>query len=316
MDRKTRRSVLITGAGTLAALAGCSGSSDDGSSGSSETTTSEQPTTLDINNAVLCSEKPTGYREYTEQPNSTYDPGEVIWVYFEPSTTGTESTGEGEIRFEYDFTVSVTGPNGENLGSVEDTAGRTVSEGTDLQKVFLFANYSPPTEFEGGTHTLEVEVTDTIADNTATETLEFEVDSGLAHASGEFGIGRFVFTESEARGYRDYDENAQAEYGTTEKVWYYYEIDGFAYEETENAKTPDLQITETLTGPEGDIWSEANIPLSNMFEPSKDLDEYFITDYIAPSQEWLPGEYELRFEITDGYTDKRVTEEYTFTVVE
>lgn len=319
MNFLTRRSLLITGVGALAAMAGCSGDDSEPSgetdTTAEQTTTPEQPANLEIENSVLCSEEPTNYREYTEQPNGTYEPGDVIWVYFEPSTTGAESAGEGEIKFNYDFTISVTDPNGENLGTVEESAGRTVTEGADLSKVFLFANYSPPTEFEAGTHTLELEVTDTIANNTASESIEFEVESGLEYASGEFGIGKFVFTESEARGYRDYDENPAAEYGPTDKVWYYYEIDGFAFEETDNAKTPDLQITETLTGPEGDIWSEADIPLSNMFDPSTDLDSYYIADHVLPSEEWLAGEYELRFEVTDGYTNETITETYSFTVV-
>ena len=316
----TRRSLMIAGASTIAAMAGCS-TDDSEPAGETETTPkptatiSEQPESLEIVNPVLCSEKPSGYREYTEQPNRTYAPADVIWAYFEPSTTGTVSAEEGELKFNYEFTIAVTDPNGNDLGTIEESAGRTVSEGADLSKVFLFASYSPPTEFEAGTHTLEIEVTDTIANNTAATSLEFEVESGLKHTSGEFGIGKFVFTDTEARGYRDYDKNPEAEYRPTDAVWYYYEIDGFAYEETENAKMPALQITETLIGPEGDIWSDADIKLSNVFEPSIDLDSYYITDHLAPSGEWLPGEYELQFEVTDGYTDKTVAETYIFTIV-
>ncbi|MEF8771345.1 hypothetical protein [Halodesulfurarchaeum sp.] len=53
-----------------------------------------------------------------------------------------------------------------------------------------------------------------------------------------------------------------------------------------------------------------------MFDPSIDLDTYFITDHLSPSQEWLPSEYEIRLVVTDGYTDESVTETYRFTVVE
>lgn len=323
MRQLTRRSLLIAGTGAVAALAGCSGDDGDPGAGTTTTTTTDrttttaaQPTTLEIGNLTLCSEAPTGYREYTEQPEGTYEPDDLVWVYFEPSTVGTEPADEKEIQFEYEFTISVTDPNGENLGTVEDTVSKTIPEGSDLSKVFLSANYSPPTAFEEGTHTFELEVTDTIAGNTATESIEFDVDSGLEYTTGDFGFGEFAFTESEARGYRDYDERSPPEYGPTEPVWYYYEIQGFAYEETSNALTPDLSIYETLTGPEGDIWSEADIPLSNMFDPEIDLDTYYVADRVVPSEEWLPGEYELRFEVTDGYTDETVTETYTFTVVE
>jgi len=340
----TRRSLLIAGSGALAALAGCSG--NGGAEPSARSTTTSQPTTvarttttsqpttaarttttsqpttaaqpgsLEIENPVLCAEQPTGYREYTRQPEGTYEPGDVVWLYFEPSTTGTESAGEGETRFEYDFTISTTGPDGENLGTVEDTASKTVPEGSDLSQVFLSASFSPPTEFEAGTHALEVEVTDTIAGNTAATTVEFEVESGLERAAGEFGFGRFVFIESQAQEYRDYDERPDGEYGPTERVWYYYEIDGFAYEETANASTHDLQLVETLTGPEGDVWSQVDIPLSHSFEPDTDLDTYWVTDSVSPSTEWLAGEYELQFELTDGYTEETVTETYTYTVAE
>jgi hypothetical protein len=326
----TRRSLLIAGSGALAALAGCSGNgeSDGGSETSPRSTTTSQPTTatrtataarpasLEIENPVLCAEQPAGYREYTSQPEATYEPGDIVWLYFEPSTTGTESAGEGELRFEYDFTVSVTGPDGENLGTVEDTASKTIPGGSDLSSVFLAANFSPPTEFEAGTHTLEVEVTDTIAGNTASTTVEFEVEFELERTAGELGFGRFVFIESQAREYRDYDEKPSGEYGPTEKVWYYYEIDGFAYEETANGLTHDLQLAETLTGPEGDVWSQVDIPLSHSFEPDTDLDTYWVTDSVSPSNEWLAGEYELQFELTDGYTSGTVTESYTYTVVE
>lgn len=330
MSTLTRRSLLIVGTGALVALAGCSG--DGGSGGGTETTTqsttttrpttttqsttSAQPPSLEIENPVLCTERPTGYREYAEQPEDTYEPDDVVWLYFEPSTTGTESAGEGEIRFEYDFTINVTGPSGESLGTVEDTASKTIPEGSDLSTVFLSASFSPPTEFEAGTHALEVEVTDTIAGNTAATTVEFGVESAFEQAAGEFGFGRFAFTENQAREYRDYDEKPNAEYGPTDEVWYYYEIDGFAYEETTDALTHDLQLVETLTGPEGEVWSQADIPLSNRFEPDVDLDKYWVTDLVSPSDEWLPGEYELQFELTDGYTDETVTERYTFTVVE
>lgn len=326
MGTATRRSLLVAGAGALAALAGCSG--DGGANGgtdatqsttaqptTSQPTTAAQPTTLEIENPVLCAEQPSGYRDYTEQPEGTYEPGDVVWLYFEPSTTGTESAGEGELRFEYDFTISVTGPDGENLGSVEDTAGKTIPEGSDLSKVFLSASFSPPMEFEAGTHTLEVEVTDTIAGNSASTAVEFEVESGLERAAGEFGFGRFVFIESQAQGYREYDEKPGAEYDPTDDVWYYYEIDGFAYEETADGLTHDLELVETLTGPEGDVWGRNRIPLTRRFEPDTDLDTYWVTDFISPSEEWFAGEYELQFELTDGYTEETVTETYTFSVV-
>ena len=316
MSNLTRRSLLLAGTGAIAAIAGCSSSSDPESNATPAPTTTEQPTTLELDHLRLCREGPSGYREYTEQPADTYDPGDVVWVYLEPSTVGTEPAGEGELRFEYDMEWTVVTPAGKRLRSNRDTAEKEIPETADLSTVFLTLNFSPPTEFEPGEHTIEIEVTDTIAHNTATESIDFEVESALEYATGDFGFGEFAFTEAEARDYRDYDERSPPEYEPSETVWYYYEIQGFAYEESENALTPDLSITETLTGPEGDIWSRADIPLSNMFEPGTDLDTYFVTDSVAPSEEWLPGEYELHFGVTDGLAEETVSDTYTFTVVE
>ncbi|MEF8787126.1 MAG: hypothetical protein V5A45_14430 [Haloarculaceae archaeon] len=319
MNQVSRRYVLLVGGGAVAALAGCSGGGSGEGDGTTTVPTEDgdtQPSTLAIENSVLCAEQPTGYQNYTEQPEGTYDPGDVVWVYFEPTSVGTEPAGEGEIRFEYDLTWTVTAPDGEELGTMNESVSRTLADSADLSTVFLAVNFSPSMEFEEGTHTMEIEVTDTIADNTATETVEFSVDPGLEYTSGEFGIETFVFTEDEARGYDDYTPNPDAEYGPTETVWYYYEIDGFAYEETSNELRADLQILETLTGPEGEIWSQADIPLSNTFDTSVDLDTYYVTDRLSPSDEWIAGEYTLRLEVTDRHTDESVTETYTFTVPE
>ena len=310
---------MLAGTGAIAALAGCGGSGDGATptaTPQSTPTTTGHPESLALEHLRLCTERPTGYREYTAQPEQTYDPGDVVWVYFEPTTTATEPAGEGELRFEYAFVISVTGPEGEELGTVEDTAGKTVPEGADLSTIFLSASFSPPTEFEAGAHTLTVDVTDTIADTTATATAEFEVESPIESTAGDFGFGEFAFTESEARGYRDYDERSPPEFGPTETVWYYYEIQGFAYEETENALSHELSITETLTGPEGEIWSQADIPLSNRFDPETDLDTYYVADRVSPETEWLPGEYELHFDIEDGLAAATTTETRTFTVAE
>mgnify|MGYP000209175552 CR=1 FL=1 len=312
MDALPRRPFLVAGTGALVALAGCSGDGD--TAGGDGTPT--RPASLEITNPVLCTERPTGYREYTEQPDGTYAPGDVVWLYFEPSTTGTEAAGEGERRFEYEFTISVTGPGGESIGTVEDTASKTVAASSDFSRVFLSASFTPPTSFEQGTHTLTVTVTDTVAENTASTTVEFEVERDLERTAGEFGFGRFAFTENKVQSYREYQERTDAEYGTTEDVWYYYEIDGFAYTDAGDALRHELDLVETLTGPEGEVWFETDIPLTHEFSPDTDLDTYWVTDFVGPSDEWTPGTYELAFELTDGFRNETVTEAYTFTVVE
>ncbi|MFW5900684.1 MAG: hypothetical protein ACOCTH_02790, partial [Halodesulfurarchaeum sp.] len=79
----SRRSLLALGAITVtASIAGCSDEppEDDGEQTTPEPTTTES---FRIEHLRLCSERPDGYREYTEQSDSTYEPGDVVWIYLE-----------------------------------------------------------------------------------------------------------------------------------------------------------------------------------------------------------------------------------------
>lgn len=316
MSTLSRRTLLALGATTVtASFAGCSGEpeDDDGEQTTPEPTTTES---FAIEHLRLCSERPGGYREYTEQPDSTYEPGDVVWIYLEPTPVGTESADAGEVSFSFDATWTVTDPAGEEMATLSDTISRTVSESADLSTVYLTLDVSPSQEFEAGTYEVDIEIEDTIAGTSATETLEFTVESAVEQAEGTFSIPEIVFTDGEATDYQDYTEQPNAEYGPNDTVWYYYEIPGVHYEETDDKLVLDLSIFETLTGPEGDVWSEADIPLTNEFDPDIDLSTYHVVDHLAPAEEWLTGEYTLALEVTDGYTGETIEKEGTFTVVE
>ncbi|MFW5938166.1 MAG: hypothetical protein ACOCSN_04405 [Halanaeroarchaeum sp.] len=67
--------------------------------------------------------------------------------------------------------------------------------------------------------------------------------------------------------------------------------------------------------------------MSSQFDPSTDLDTYYVVDHLAPAEEWLPGTYTVReewppgtytvrFDLTDGLGEQSATAEYEFTVVE
>lgn len=309
---------------TIATLAGCAGGDDEGSGGTTAEPTTAEPTTattsgpesLEIENVHFASEQPTGYREYTEQPDATYRPDDVVWVYFEPSTVGTKPAGEGEVKFSYDVEWTVYAPDGEALETLSDQIERTVPDSADLSQVFLMVNFSPSLEFEPGTHQLDLEVRDRFADTSASTTLEFDVERDLEQTEGSFGVPEVVFTENEASGYDEYTRQPNAEYSPRDRVWYYYEIDGIHYEESEETKVTDVSIYETLTGPEDEVWSETDIPLANEFDASADLSTFYVADSIAPAEEWELGTYTLTLEVTDGYVDETETVTGTFTVVE
>ncbi|ACV10644.1 hypothetical protein Huta_0457 [Halorhabdus utahensis DSM 12940] len=339
MASYTRRTVLGLSVVTVAGFAGCG--EDDGSS--ADTTTETQasatptpeptatseptptqtpeptptmPSSLSIDHVRFCAEQPTGYRQYTEQPDQTYRPGDVVWIYLEPSTVGTEPAGDGERRFAYEVSWTIYTPDGEALDTITRTFERTVVESTDFTTVFLVLNFSPSMAFEPGSHRVEIDVRDTIAGNEASQTATFDVEPELKQASEPFEVPEILFTAGEATGYDEYTPQPNAEYGPTDTVWYYYEIQGMHYRETEDAIRTNISIFETLTGPEGSIWAENKIPVNNEFSSDTDPSMLYLSDRLSPAEQWDPGSYTITLEVTDGYVDETIEQTGTFTVVE
>ncbi|WEL17289.1 hypothetical protein SVXHr_1115 [Halorhabdus sp. SVX81] len=324
MASYTRRTVLGFSAAAVAGLAGCG---DDTASSTDTTTepggtptptpepTPTMPSSLAIEHVRFCTEQPTGYRQYTEQPGQTYTPDDVVWVYFEPSTVGTEPAGEGERRFAYELNWTIYTPDGDALDTITRTVERTVVESADFSEVFLVLNFSPSMAFEPGSHRVEINVRDTIAGNEASETATFDVEPALKQATA-FEVPELVFTDGEATGYDEYTPQPDAEYGPTETVWYYYEIHGMHYRETEDTIRTNVSIFETLTGPAGSVWAENEIPVNNEFPADTDPSMLYIADRLSPAEQWDPGTYTITLEVTDGYVDETIERTGTFTVVE
>lgn len=312
----TRRSVLaVGGAAATGALAGCSGGSDSPTSTQTPTGGS-RPDSLAVDHFTFCAERPTGYRQYREQPEATYEPTDTVWVYFEPSTVGTEPAGEGQVRFEFTIEWTIYRPDGTEMDTLSRTAARTVPETADRSELFLWLDFTPSVEFDTGTYRVEIAVTDEVADNTASETAEFTVERALKQTAGSFGLSDLVFASEEPTDYREYTRQPGAEYGVHDDVWFYAEVDGLFYEETGGRKVLDLSASETLTGPEGETWIDTDLRVKNDFSADTDLSTYYLADGLSPTDRWIVGDYRLRIEVTDGYRDRTAAIEGTFTVSE
>lgn len=335
----TRRTVLGLSAAAVVGIAGCGEGDDSPADTTTETQapatptpeptatpeptptqtpepTTSMPSSLAIERVRFCAEQPTEYRQYTEQPEETYAPGDVVWIYLEPSTVGTEPAGEGKRRFAYELSWTIFTPDGEKLDTITRTVERTVVESADFSNVFLVLNFSPSREFEPGTHRVEIDVTDTVAGNRASETVTFDVEPDLKQATEPFAVPEIIFTAGEATGYDEYTPQPDAEYGPTDTVWYYYEIHGMHYRETEDAIRTNISIFETLTGPAGSVWAENEIPVTNEFSSDTDPSMLYISDRLSPAEQWDPGSYTITLDVTDGYVDEMIEQTGTFTVVE
>jgi hypothetical protein len=205
MGNYDRRTILRgTGLAFAGVLAGCSdggdgggadgddggtdgegSDGDDGDAGSDGTDATESPeetptpVPLSIENAKFITDRPEGFRQYTEVSDTRYATDETIWVYFEPKGVGTESAGEGQVRFSLTTSLTIVDPDGNEIYSQSKDVGRTVAEDRDLSELFLFWEFDLPDSAPDGRYTARVGFTDTIRGGSTEQRLRFTVTQGL-----------------------------------------------------------------------------------------------------------------------------------------
>jgi hypothetical protein len=329
MSTITRRTLLTVGASMVVGVAGCLGVSDDGTTGTqgektdtatgtqgekTDTATRTAPASLSIEHVRLCAEEPTGYREYVQQPDTTYDPGDVVWVYLEPSSVGTESAGSGERRFSYDVTWTVFGPDGAPVETLSETIEREVPESSDLSELFLTLSFSPPTAFEAGEHRIQIELTDTITGAETVESVRFDVtDADGQTGSRAFALDHFRFLDSEPSGYREYSALEEATYGPDERIWLYVEPVGVTFERVDGGRWYELDVSVTITGPDGETSLPVKETVRRQLPESRDPETlYLAVDFAAPRP--TTGEYTAEISVRDVLAVEGTSMETTFTV--
>lgn len=148
----------------------------DGTDSPDETPTSTRP--LLIENAKFITDRPAGFRQYTEVSDTRYATDETIWVYFEPKGVGTEPADEGQVRFSLTTSLTIVDPDGNEIHSQSKDVGRTVAEDRDLSELFLFWEFDLPDSAPEGGYTARVGVTDTIRGGSTEQRLRFTVAQG------------------------------------------------------------------------------------------------------------------------------------------
>lgn len=303
----------LAGAAAASAVAGCSGSSDAGDVDS--TTTDSGP--FGVTDLVFVAEKPTGYDEYEEQPDATYEPGEVVWLYYNLENVGTESTGEGEARMHLSQSVTVTGPSGETLMEDTNEVEQEVPEASAAEGLYFYNNVTLPGDVAGGEYELAFEMTDEIGGGTVSESATFVVDAPpkQVSADGQFGVSNGAFCREEPTGYRQYVEQPDATYLTGRTVWYYFEIDGVTASRTDTGSyETSLSQAFTVTGPDGTTVLDEDYESGVEVDEQSSLEEYYFTNYVQLPSDATPGTYEVAFELTDDVTGESVSHAATFTV--
>lgn len=270
-------------------MAGCLDDDDD----------EEQPDSdLGIEHVRFLSEEPAGYRDYTEVEDDSYEPGELVWIYFEPVGLSTTDAGDGAAEIDFRMELEVTDPAGEQF-DFDDDVTREIPDGA-VDEQYLYWSFTPPSPITTGEYTAELSLVDEIADESVQQATTFTIGEELpVTPADELSIEHVRRVATEPTGYRDYQLVEDGIYDQGETVWLYYEPVGLTPEASDDDQVRvRVDTTLAVVDPEG---------RSESFHDSHDLtltaDEY---DELYLSWEMTLedlGVYDLTIEISDAIGD-------------
>lgn len=304
MDKLSRRTALRAGGALLGgiAVAGCL---DD--SGIEDTVAYDS--SLAITNIEFPDGRPSGYRQFEVVNRQTFEQSDTVWLYFEPLGFEREPIGDGTVEIDLGMSVSITGPDGEEVTTATDTLARTAPEDENIDAYFV-EDFRLPLPAPNGEYTATLTVTDRLADVETEQITTFAVQEGE-----EFVIENASFLTGQPRGYRDFESLPSQTYSMLDSIWLYFEPTGFATEPAASGGgevTFDLATSLVITGPSGEE-VYANEDLLGRTVSEERLDEYFAFWNASLPPGLDPGEYTAEVTVEDRLTDQSATTTATFT---
>lgn len=119
---------------------------------------------LGISNIVFCSSNPKGYMDYEEQPDATFKPGQVVWIYMNLDHIKTNPNPDGTKEMWIKLHIKVTSPKGDVLLD-EDLYNehKNFPETSNMNEMFLRVNLNTVPEMAEGRYTVELLLRDELA---------------------------------------------------------------------------------------------------------------------------------------------------------
>ena len=129
-----------------------------------------------ISNVVFCSEEPTGYHGYKEQPSAIYNPGDTVWIYMDINNIHYNVNSDDTSEVWITENLTILDSQGEILLNGEIINDhRNFPEEEDPEKLFLKNDISIPTDFDPGHYTVQIVVKDKLAGVTASASSTFRI---------------------------------------------------------------------------------------------------------------------------------------------
>jgi hypothetical protein len=129
---------------------------------------------LGLSNIVFCSESPAGYMDYEEQPEATFIPGDVVWIYFNLDGVKHNLNQDNTKEIWIKLHLTLKSPEGSILLD-EDLYNehKNFGEEYNLDELFLRVNISTTEELAEGKYISEAILIDELADKQAKASSSF-----------------------------------------------------------------------------------------------------------------------------------------------
>ncbi|MEO0190755.1 MAG: hypothetical protein ABIL18_07220 [candidate division WOR-3 bacterium] len=127
-----------------------------------------------ITNLVICAEEPTEYMKYKEQPNATYKPGDVVWIYMNLPNVKYNTNPDGSYQIHIPEHLVVKSPKGEILLDL-DLLPEPLSfpKERDMTQVYLTNNINTISDLEDGEYQVNITVSDKLSGKATSITTKF-----------------------------------------------------------------------------------------------------------------------------------------------
>ncbi|MGD8389302.1 MAG: hypothetical protein PVG49_19305, partial [Desulfobacteraceae bacterium] len=129
---------------------------------------------LGISNIVFCSASPEGYMKYNEQPDATFAPGQVVWIYMNLDNVKTNTNADGSQEIWIKLYLKVKAPNGDVLMDQElYNEHKNFPEKFNMDEMFLRVNLNTVSGMPEGRYTVELGLKDELAKTQASSASTF-----------------------------------------------------------------------------------------------------------------------------------------------
>lgn len=129
---------------------------------------------LGLSNIVFCSENPKGYMDYKEQPDATFKPGNVVWIYFNLDGVKYNINPDRTKEIWIKLHLTLKSLQGDILLD-EDLYNEHKNFGKEynVEELFLRVNINTTEELAEGKYIAEATLRDELADKETTASSSF-----------------------------------------------------------------------------------------------------------------------------------------------